>query len=123
MISSFFLLLRLGLDSCKASDKECEALLRLSMVQWKELMSLADKQCVAAIAFDGVQKLFEVYQKRIIAAKSEPTEWMQWVFDCTGTMTQYEQMNLRQRRVISEIADILNDEGIKMVVFKGQANA
>lgn len=123
MTHLFLLLLRIGIDTCKASDKECEALLLLSMAQWRKLMLLAEKQGVAAIAFDGVQRLFEVYQKGLIAAKDTPTEWMQWVFECTSLMTQYEQMSRQQKEVISEIADILDKDGIKMMVFKGQVNA
>lgn len=123
MTHLFLLLLRIGIDTCKASDKECEALLLLSMAQWRKLMSLAEKQGVAAIAFDGVQRLFEVYKKGLIAAKDTPTEWMQWVFECTSLMTQYEQMSRQQKEVISEIADNLDKDGIKMMVFKGQVNA
>ncbi len=119
----FLLLLRLGTGTTKASDKECGTLLPLSMGQWKGLMALAKRQGVAAIAFDGVQRLFEVYQKKIMAAADAPAEWMRWVFECTGLMTQYEQMNLQQKEVISKIADILDQEGVRMMIFKGQANA
>lgn len=48
---------------------------------------------------------------------------MSFVYECVGMITQYEQMNLQQKKVISEIADILNHEGIKLMVFKGQVNA
>lgn len=119
----FLLLLRLGTGTIKASDKECEVLLPLSIGQWKGIMALAERQGVAAIAFDGVQRLFEIYQKKIKAAADSPAEWMRWVLECTGLMTQYEQMNLQQKKVISEIADIFDKEGVRMMIFKGQANA
>lgn len=119
----FLLLLRLGTGTIKASDKECEVLLPLSIGQWKGIMALAERQGVAAITFDGVQRLFEIYQKKIKAAADPPAEWMRWVLECTGLMTQYEQMNLQQKKVISEIADIFDKEGVRMMIFKGQANA
>ena len=75
-----------------------------------------------AVAFDGVQKLYDAHQKDIRAAKDNAQGWMQMVFGCTGTMTQYEQMNLQQQKVIRKVADLWKKDGISMMVFKGQAN-
>ena len=119
----FILLLRLGIGTIKASDKECEALLALSMGQWQELMELADRQGMNAIVFDGAQRIFEVYSEEIRAAKDSQEEWIQWVLECGGIMNAYEQLSLMQRRVIGEVAETLHQNGIRMVVFKGQANA
>ena len=118
-----FALLRLGIGINKASDGDYSNLLNLNLTQWRELMNMAETQGVAAIAFDGVQELYKTYQKNITAAKSTPTEWIQWVFECTGMMTQYEQMNAQQKKVIAEVSGLLKENGIGMMVFKGQANA
>ena len=121
-IHNLFALVRLGIGSAKANDMGSLSLLNFSMVQWRQLMSLAERQGVAAIVFDGVQRLYDAHKNEIKAAKENPQEWMQWVFECTGTMTQYEQMNIQQQKVIGRLAEIWHKNGIKMMVFKGQTN-
>lgn len=118
-----FTLLRLGLGLPKSSEKEYEELLALPIAQWKASMALAERQGMAAIVFDGVQRLYDTYGKEICAAKNQYAEWTQWVFTCTGVMSQYEQRCLAQRAAIAELAGIWAKEGIKMMVFKGQASA
>jgi len=118
-----FTLLRLGLGLPKSSEKEYEELLALPIAQWKASMALAERQGMAAIVFDGVQRLYDIYGKEICAAKNQYAEWTQWVFTYTGVMSQYEQRCLAQRAAIAELAGIWAKEGIKMMVFKGQANA
>ena len=115
-------LIRLGVGTAGASDNGCAALLNLPMEQWRQMMALAERQGVAAVAFDGVQKLYDAHQKDIRTAKDNAQGWMQMVFGCTGTMTQYEQMNLQQQKVIRKVADLWKKDGISMMVFKGQAN-
>ena len=119
----FFSLIKLGIGTIATDEAAAKELLGLSMEQWKAVMALAEKQGMAAIVFDGVQQLYEAYGKEIKAAKQQYMEWMQWVFTCTGTMNLYEQRCLAQRKVIAELADIWEKEGISMMVFKGQANA
>ena len=85
-------------------------------------MSLAERQGVASIAIDGVQRLYETYGKEIKAVSEAPAEWFQWVLECAGLLTQYEQMSRMQRKVISELSEIWMKDGIRMMVFKGQAN-
>lgn len=118
----FFSLVKLGIGTANG-DYEHDLLLGLSMEQWKSVMGLAEKQGVAAIVFDGVQRLYDSHGKEIKAAKHQYAEWMQWVLTCTGMMRLYEQRSLAQRRVIAELADIWAKENIRMMVFKGQANA
>ncbi len=119
----FFLLLKLGIETANAHNKECETLLMLSMEQWRGLMGLAEKQGVTAIAIDGVQRLYDTYGKEIKAASETPAEWTQWVLECAGVLSRYEQMCLNQRKTICELSDIWAKEGISMLVFKGLANA
>lgn len=99
MTRFFLTLLQLSIGTANGSDKEHEALLPLSMEQWKKIMLLAERQGVIAIAFDGVQRLFDDYKKKIRAASVSSTEWMQWVFECTSMVTQYEQSNRRQKKL------------------------
>lgn len=122
MIRPFLSILRFGIGN-SVSVENTEALLKLSFSQWIELMALAEYQGVAAIAFDGVQKLYETGKQKINAAIESPTEWMQMVYDNTGLMTLYEQRCQQQQKVIGEVAKIMALNGIQMMVFKGQANA
>lgn len=123
MKDAFLTLLQLGIGAIIAPNDKCQVLLDLSMQQWRDVMALAERQGVAAIAFDGVQKLHDAYGKKIKTAGETPAEWMQWVFECTGMMTLYEQRSQQQQKVIEELAEIWGHEGIQMMVFKGQANA
>ena len=120
---NLFLLLKLGIETADAHDGEFEPLLVLSMEQWRELMDLATRQGVASIAIDGVQRLYETYGKGIKVASEAPVEWSQWVIECTGILTQYEQFSLAQRKVISGLSEIWAKDSIRVMVFKGQANA
>ena len=115
-------LIRLGIETMAATNENCLFLLNLPMSQWREVMALADRQGVAAVTFDGVQRLYETHKYEIKAAQEKPQEWMRWVFECTGMMTQYEQKNLQQRKIIGKLAEIWRESGIKMMVFKGQSN-
>ena len=75
-----FLLLRLGIGTLAPDEDAAKELLELSMEQWQAVMALAEKQGMAAIAFDGVQRLYDSYGKEISATKNQYAEWMQWVF-------------------------------------------
>lgn len=120
---SFFSLIRFGIGAETLDDKKADQYLSLSMTQWRKVISLADKQGVSAIAIDGMQRLYDIYGKKLKAVSETPTEWSQWVYECVGTMTQYEQMSQAQRKVISELSEIWGKDGIRLMVFKGQANA
>lgn len=119
----FLSLLKLGIGTVKATDTECEPLLKLAMSKWRELMNLATNQGVAAVANDGLQVLFDERQKDMIAVMDSPIEWKMWVIENAGVLTQYEQRNVQQRKIISEVAGLLAKNGIRMMIFKGQANA
>lgn len=119
----FFTLLQLGIGTTYATDTECEPLLKLSMNKWRELMDLAVRQGVAAVAYDGLLVLFDEQQKDIVAVTVSPIEWKMWVIENAGILTQYEQMNVQQRKVISDVAEFLAKNSVKMMIFKGQTNA
>ena len=119
----FFPFLKLGIDTMKASDEECRKLLLLSMLEWRDVMALAERQGVLAIAIDGLQSLMEAHKGEISAVKEKPAEWQIWLLENIGQLTQYERMNRQQKEVITELSEVWSVEGIRMMVFKGQANA
>lgn len=123
MIQIFLSLLKLGIGTSKASDEECQKLLLLPMQEWQEVMALAERQGVLAIAVDGLQVLMEAHKGEIIAVKESPAEWQMWLLENIGQLTQYEVMNHQQKKVVEELSEMMAAEGVRMMVFKGQANA
>lgn len=114
-------LLKLGLGIQQPDN--VSDLLALPMEQWEDLMALAERQGVLAIAVDGLQVLIEAHKGEIIAVKESPAEWQMWLLENIGQLTQYEVMNSQQKKVIAELSEMWAAEGIRMMVFKGQANA
>ena len=116
-------LLKLGIGTIKASDEDCQKLLQLSMQEWRNVMVLAERQGVLAIAVDGLQALMETHKEELLAIKEAPAKWQMWLLEIIGQLTQYEMMNRLQKKVIAKLSEIWAAEGIRMMVFKGQANA
>ena len=123
MTQSLLSLILLEMGSATTTDEKCQKLLYLSMEKWHELMALAERQGVLAIAVDGLQVLMEAHKDKIVAVRENPAEWQLWLLENIGQMTQYEIMNHQQKKVIAELSEIWAAEGIRMMVFKGQANA
>lgn len=123
MTQTFLSLLKLGIGSSTASDKESQKLLPLSMQEWQKVMALAERQGVLAIAVDGLQVLMESYKGEIVAQNENPEEWQLWLLENIGQLTQYEMTNHQQKKVIAELSEMWTAGGIRMMVFKGQANA
>ena len=123
MTQSLLYLIRLGLDTTTTTDENCQKLFSFSIEQWRDLMSFAERQGVLAIVVDGLQVLMESHKGEIVAVKDKPAEWQKWLLERIGLLTQYEMRNHQQKKVIAELANIWSAEGIRMMVFKGQANA
>lgn len=122
-------LLNLGIGTESVYDSQgmvndsVKDLLQLSWQKWQEVMALAERQGVLAIAVDGLQVLMEAHRGEIVAVKETPEEWQMWLLENIGQLTQYETLNHQQRKVIAELSEMWAAEGIRMMVFKGQANA
>ena len=86
-------------------------------VEWQEVFDLSIKQGVGAIAFDGVQKLYDrgsevvapLYGNELKALKRD------WFGFLLGNEVQYEE----QCQLIRELAGILHGSGIETMVMKG----
>ena len=123
MTQSLLLLIQLGIASKTTTDEKCQKLLNISIDQWREVMALAERQGVLAIAVDGLQVLMEAHKGEITAQNVNPEEWQLWLLENIGQLTQYEMMNHQQKKVIEDLSGKWAAEGIRMMVFKGQANA
>ncbi len=118
-----FSLLRLAIGTAGPEDGTACGLRDLPLDRWQAVMALAEGQGVDAVAFDGVQRLYGHWGAGMKAVSDTPREWMRWVFGRTAMMAQHEQRYQKQRMVIAELSAILRGEGIRTMVFKGQANA
>lgn len=123
MTHSLLLLIRLGLGSTTITDENCQKLLRFSLEQWRDLMSFAERQGVLAIVVDGLQTLMESHKGEFVAVKEKSAKWQMWLLERIGLLTQYEMRNHQQKKVIEELSEMWSAEGLRMMVFKGQANA
>ncbi len=108
----FFLLLQLGLDTKKEHSLNAE----LSAKNWDDLFSLGIQQGVAAIQFDGLQKLME---KGTLLSNTEiPKDIkLKWF---AHTM-QVEKRCLSQKKLAEELAEAFATHGIRTTVLKGIA--
>ena len=87
----------------------------LESVSWQELYTLARKQGVLAIAFDGLMQIFECDGE---AAKSFPQPLkLQWI----NAVFSIEQRYERQRTVCAELAERWAEQDIKTLCLKGLA--
>ncbi len=108
----FFLLLQLGLDTKKEHSLNAE----LSAKNWDDLFSLGIQQGVAAIQFDGLQKLME---KGTLLSNTEiPKDIkLKWF---AHTM-QVEKRCLSQHKLSAELSAKFAENDIRTIVLKGIA--
>ena len=81
---------------------------KLSSKEWSNVIDLAEKQGVLAIAFDGVQHLSKNCQPDI-------DNLMEWLGQTSYMETQYEE----HKRVIEHLSHFYEEQGIKMMILKG----
>ncbi len=120
----FLLLLKLGIGIDVNLDKDFLAFQSLTLEQWQEIMHIAENQGVLAIVFDGLHEMIvERNKNQLAVANYNPNEWQNLILECAGSINQVEHQNQYQKYVASNLAAILANENISMMVFKGQANA
>ena len=104
-----FQLLRIAIGAEEALAFNAEG------VEWTNVYTLARKQGVLAIAFDGLTKLFE-QDNAFAKAFLQPLK-LQWI----NAVFSIEQRYERQRTVCSELAAKWAEQGIKTLCLKGMA--
>ena len=117
------LLLKVGLKNTEPTNDDCKDIMSCSLNEWNDIKNLASVQGVSAIAFDGLKILYETFGNNIKAIKDNNTKWKMMLLEWTAISAQTEIANKKQRKVIAEVSEIWNDNGINMLVFKGQACA
>lgn len=103
ILSSFLLLVRLGIGHCVEKP--------MPINDWQSINKIAEVQGLYAIALDGIEMLPE---------KSRPPQsiLLEWI----GEVLQgYEYRYEEYKRTIIEMASFYNTHGYKMMVLKGYA--
>ena len=122
MEDCLFTLLRIGLDISQPSIDSCQLLSTLSKKEWISMFSLAEKQAVVVLMFDGLQKLCDKYGDEI-HPKVEKNLWSNWIINLTSKMLAVEQQNKKLAVTTQQIAELWHQGGLRMMVMKGQANS
>ena len=116
MEKELFALLRLGLGNSTLEIENLSDFIMMSAKQWERLGEKALEQGVMGIVLDGVEQLeASPYGPTRELTQQLKLEWI-------GQVLQIEQGNHQQIKVMTQIADKMAAEEIKMMVIKGQVN-
>ena len=117
MEKELFTLLRLGLAITTTGEKNLSDFIVLTADKWGRIGDLARKQGVLGIMLDGVDKLEATRfgpTRELTAAQK-----LEWI----GEVLQIEQRNRQQIVVMNDLAGKWKQQGCRVMVMKGQANA
>ena len=98
-----------------AIGTESAELFHADDIEWGKLYTLARKQGVLAITFDGLTRVFEV-DKEFAKTLPQPLK-LQWI----NALFTIEQRYDHARKVCAELAEKWAEQGIKTLCLKGMA--
>ena len=104
LYSSFFTLVRLGIGTSVNAKIPND-------VDWSELKDLAEKQGLAAVVLDGIEKLPEEQRPPKVFL-------LEWIGE---TLHGYEYRYDQYCKTMAEMAGFYNSHGYRMMVLKGYA--
>lgn len=111
VIHTLFRLLRFSLsneeDLSVASD-----------VDWSVLVDLATKQGVAALAYDGLQKCYDVNPNLVLPLDDELKSVK---YDWFGSVMDIEMQYEKRKKAVFTLTDLFRTAGLKTLVLKGFA--
>ena len=117
MTNAIFPLLRLGLDNSTTDKENLSDFIMMTETQWEVLGDLARQQGVLGIILDGVEKL---NTSRYGATKElNAILKLTWI----GEVVQIEQRYHRQKDVMNDLSKKWKDNGCRVMIMKGLANA
>lgn len=120
---ALFALLRAGLGLPTSQDEDLSLFFRLDEVDWQALYELATKQGVLGVCHMGLQKVlpedysFEERKEGDPIRISEDT-YYKWMGDVSMRIVANE----RQLSTIKKLSEVWAQQGVQMVLMKGQAN-
>lgn len=111
-----FSLLRLGLDNSKPEQENLSSFIMLPAEQWKRLGEIAQEQGVLGVVVDGIDRMeatgYHVTRK---LSREQRLEWI------GSVLNGYEARNQHQLEVIADLQNRWAENGLRMMVMKGQA--
>lgn len=111
---ALFKLLRIAIGS----EPACQL---SATVDWRSVIDMSIAQNVAAIAADGLQKVYDLFPDSSIELDNYEFEDIKygWLWH----VTEEENRNKHQRAVLKGLADLWSSVGVKTMLLKGQANS
>ena len=85
-------------------------------VDWPALVALATKQGVAGLAYDGLQKCYEAIPGLVLSLDRDQKAVK---YDWFGSMLSMEISYEEHHQALTQICDLLSDDGIRMMLLKG----
>lgn len=116
MEKKLFTLLRLGLAITTTEEENLSDFIMLKAEQWLRIGDLARKQGVLGIMLDGIDKLEPTQCE--LTRELKAAQKLVWI----GEVLQIEQRNLQQIVVMNDLAGKWNQQGVRVMIMKGQAN-
>ena len=116
-MENLFGLLRLGLGTSTIEKENLSDYIMLSSKKWTKLGEMARNQGVLGIMLDGIDKLEST--RFGLTRELQANQKLEWI----GEVLQIEQRNQRQMVVMNALAEKWNQNKIRVLVMKGQANA
>ena len=96
---------------CIGSDSEIPS--SLKEADWKEIYSIAKKQCLVGVLFDGIKKLPAEY------VGMEKELLLQWMAESQ----MLEKANVRLNDAVIQVSEWFLKKGFRTCILKGQGNA
>lgn len=115
-MEQLFALLRLGLDTSTIEKENLSDFVMLPADKWAQLGDIARNQGVLGIMLDGIEKLENT--RYGLTRNLQANQKLEWI----GEVFQIEERNRQQTIVMNDLAEKWHQNGIRIMVMKGQAN-
>ena len=112
-ITAFFAFLKYCLGSKGDMSKV------IAGMNWLKLYSLASKQAILGLCFDGIERLGEEYPEELRRNPIGRELLMTWM----GKAQQIRRQNRKVNVVASKLYSMLRKDGLRCCILKGQGNA
>ena len=91
----------------------------VAKIDWRQLYSLATKQTIIGICFDGIERLGKEYPEELKQNPIGSELLMTWM----GKAQQIRRQNMKVNVVASKLYSMLRKNGLRCCILKGQGNA
>ena len=88
-------------------------------MDWQELYSVASKQALLGLCFEGIERLGKEYPEELKQNPIGRELLMTWM----GKAQQIRRQNMKVNAVASKLFSMLREDGLRCCILKGQGNA